>query len=422
VRARRAVGVLVAAVAAALAGCTAHTVPPSDVAFTAATLRASGECGGGELCAFYFEWGPAGGALPNRTPVRYLTGPASSILGERVTGLPAGGLVDYRLCGSSNLGDFKCVGEDGTSATRQRFRVASPPPAKYAPPALAAPTTIRPTCGDDGVAYPHDGGGDGLSPDKDYVVDLGGQRLECSLWIVGGRNVVVRNGEIWIPKRGDARAADAVASTHYGLYLKDQTGQAFATELLIDGDDMVTPIALNERFGATVTVERVRAANMRSHYAGAAALAAAHGDCIQSYAGPNVLRVDLYTCLTDYFGLQLSPWEYVRTEATWPDSMSFDDVNFRHGYRPNRIRYQLWRGRGNRSKAWPATFANVYLERNEDGNAGRCATQYDDPRNPWVGADHRGGWRLDNDDCADWPAFVAAPAPITGDFVDQGVP
>jgi hypothetical protein len=282
VRARRAVGVLVAAVATALAGCTAHTVPPSDVAFTAATLRASGECGGGELCAFYFEWGPAGGALPNRTPVRYLTGPASSILGERVTGLPAGGLVDYRLSGSSNLGDFKCVGEDGTSATRQRFRVASPPPAKYAPPALAAPMTIRPTCGDDGMAYPHDGGGDGLSPDKDYIVDLGGQRLECSLWIVGGRNVVVRDGEIWIPRRGDARATDAVASTHY----EDQTGQAFATELLIDGDDTVTPMALNERPGATVTAERVRAANMRSHYAGAAALAAAASTATASRATP----------------------------------------------------------------------------------------------------------------------------------------
>jgi hypothetical protein len=423
VRARRAAALLLVAAAGALSACSAHTVPPSDVAFTSATLRASGDCASGELCIYYFEWGPAGGAsLPNHTPLRYLTGPTSAVFGERVTGLPAGALVDYRLCGSSNLSDFQCVGEDGTSASRQRFRVASPPSARYSAPALAAPTTIRPSCGGDGLAYPHDGSSDGLSPGKDYVVDLGRRRLACSLWIVGGRNVVVRNGEIWIPGRGDSRSASADAATHYGLYLKDQTGEAFATRLLIDGEDMVIPIALNERLGATVTIERVRAANMRSHYAGETTLAAAHGDCLQSYAGPNVLRVDLYTCLTDYFGLQLSPWEYVRTEATWPDSMTFNNVNFRHGYAPNRIRYQLWRGRGSRSQAWPMTFSGVYLERNEDGARGRCATQYDDPGNPRVDADHRGGWRLKNDDCSDWPAFAAAPAPITGDFVDQAVP
>ncbi len=254
--------------------------------------------------------------------------------------------------------------------------------------------------------------GDGaLAPDRDYIVILPRTPLECTLDVRGGRNVLIKGGEIAIPDLNEAPRDPAL---HRGLYLTGQTGVVHVEGLLMRGAELTAPIVLNEPLGATVQLQRIRAERIFTDYPNWPAL---HADCVQTWSGPRVLRVDGYTCETDYFGLQLSPTEFGDTATTWPESMEFRHMNIRR-WRPDDLtRYMLWRIRTvPRADWWPISFTDVWTDPGYAGagtaTRARCySATYAGPRpNGWSEVAH-------DENCGSWPPFTPTGTPPDGDFV-----
>lgn len=172
-------------------------------------------------------------------------------------------------------------------ADRTRARLAWPPPA------LLDPVVVRPSEADSRLD---------LDPARDYVVRLPSRPLRAGggLWIVGGRNVVVRGGEVAVPLTpgGPDRA--------YGIFAKDQTGTLHVEGVLLRGAGLGVGIALDQGAGATVQLENVRVAVRRRIPADRSI----HPDVVQTWRGPSVLRIDRLTGHTTAQGLNLQPHEY----------------------------------------------------------------------------------------------------------------
>ena len=79
-------------------------------------------------------------------------------------------------------------------------------------------------------------------------------RVAGGLTIAGGRNVVVRGGQVVVPWQG---ARPASGSTRRGLFLTAQTGTVHVEGLRLSGD-LGDGIDLDERLGATVQLENIR--------------------------------------------------------------------------------------------------------------------------------------------------------------------
>lgn len=168
----------------------------------------------------------------------------------------------------------------------------------WAPPALANPTVIDVTSAHHQLI---------LDDRRDYVVRLPAQPLSVAygLSIAGGRNVVIIGGEIDIPYQGQSTPPGAA---RVALYLKDQTGTVHVEGVLFSGGDLSDSIDLDERLGATVQLENLRSQD--NHARDELHFSDAHPDCLQSWGGPAVLRVDHFTCSTECQGFFLHPQQY----------------------------------------------------------------------------------------------------------------
>jgi hypothetical protein len=330
---------------------------------------------------------------------------------ERVTGLLPATRYQYETCTGGGASE-RCRPPDGRFAQTGSFTTRL----RYPPPALHRPETInldgRPSYCEDGSATGADGS---LDNDRDYVIRLPSTPLPCPLDVRGGHDVVIRGGEISIPAQDDTPRNPEL---HRGIYLSNQTGTVHVEGVRVGGEELSAPIVLNENLGATVQLQHIRADRIFTDYPDWRPL---HADCIQTWAGPNVLRVDGYTCTTDYFGLQLSPSQYGDNANTWPDEMEFRHMNFRPWRADDRTRLMFWRTRlASRRAWWPISFDDVWTQPGYEGRGNNARLTCYSARFKASIPQNHGVWQeLSHDqNCSLWPRFSFGQPP-DGDFVKR---
>jgi hypothetical protein len=230
-----------------------------------------------------------------------------------------------------------------------------------------------------------------LDPGRDYIVHLPASGpLPCPLTIGGGHNIVVFAGEVAIPWQNDV--GHEKAANHYGLYLAHNTGEVYIEGVKVGGPDIGTPVVLNEDRGGSVTLQNLRITARGHGYDHPAQYDRYHADCVQTWNGPKVLRVDGLTCDTDNFGFQFQPMQY---RGPAPDLFDIRHVNIFATGSPDSTRYMLWR-----VGDWPIVFQGVILHQ----APGRDCN-----------------WGFAWPSCAAWPPIILGdkiPAPYgSGDFV-----
>ena len=169
-----------------------------------------------------------------------------------------------------------------------------PGPLSWPPPALDRPIEIQVT---------EDRSQLELRPDSDYVVTMPKDaplRAPGGLIIVGGRNVHLIAGAIEVP----SMESSPDPKDRRGLYLKGQTGVVHVEGLSIDGADLTDGINLDQSADATVQFENVLVGTCHGSESGF------HADVLQTWDGPNELRVDGLVGATTYQGLFLSPMTF----------------------------------------------------------------------------------------------------------------
>ncbi|WP_027005102.1 hypothetical protein [Conexibacter woesei] len=212
-------------------------------------------------------------------------------------------------------------GDDGGAHAASRG-----PALAWAPPRLHAPQTIHVTAARAKLK---------LDPRRDYRVVLPRTpvRVAGGLTIAGGRNVVVRGGQVVVPWQG---ARPASGSTRRGLFLTGQTGTVHVEGLRLSGD-LGDGIDLDERLGATVQLENIRVDRVTAR--DTKKFSDTHPDVVQSWAGPKVLRIDRLSAATDYQGFFLLPDQFAKGTTARVDLRHVDLVGSRTSA------YLLWRDR-----------------------------------------------------------------------------
>jgi hypothetical protein len=196
-------------------------------------------------------------------------------------------------------------------------------------PALQAPTLTNPVV----VAVTPENRGLFLDPGLDYIVDLPDTPFTVpgGISIVGGRNVVIRGGEIY---DDTPLASGETTDGAYGLYLEDQTGTIHLEGLWIHGRGIGQALILDESKGATVQVQTSRFAAL--HPVGNDV----HTDGIQTWEGPRQLRLRNVTIRTAGVGIQTQPNTF---ESVAIDRWEYWRVNI---VQTTRDAYALWKDAG----------------------------------------------------------------------------
>ncbi|MGY5882430.1 hypothetical protein [Modestobacter lacusdianchii] len=213
-----------------------------------------------------------------------------------------------------------------TSAATPRGRLT------WAPPRLDAPITVHVSDKNNNLQ---------LRDDRDYVIDMPDASLRAAngLTISGGNDVVLIGGEIQASLRnGTAR----------GLYLKNQTGTIHVEGLRLSGDRATEGINLDQRKGATVQLQNIAVGTVRGSYSGN------HADVLQTWGGPEVLRIDRLDGSTTYQGFFLDPTKF---HDDTPKHFDFRNIVLRDVGRTSA--YLMWQ-----SGDFPITTQNVTVVRN----------------------------------------------------------
>ena len=167
-------------------------------------------------------------------------------------------------------------------------------PAAADPSAPAAALTWAPPQLDDPVTVVLAPGRTSLKLDmaRDYLVRLPATPLDTSdgVSIYGGHDVVLVGGEIRTRGRG--------------LYLRDQTGTVHVEGVRLSGAGATEGINLDQRRGATVQLQNIAVETVTGSYSGT------HADVLQTWAGPELLRVDRLEGSSTYQGLFLDPHKF----------------------------------------------------------------------------------------------------------------
>ncbi|WP_027005105.1 hypothetical protein [Conexibacter woesei] len=239
---------------------------------------------------------------------------------------------------------------DAVAATRSRLT--------WAPPRLVNPITINVTTTNRSLR---------LDAGKDYIVSMPAGALTGGYGVVinGGHNVVLIGGEIDIPWQGDPPPVNS----RRGLYLQNQTGTVHVEGLWIHGADLSEGIDLDERLGATVQIQDVRIDGV--HARDEAGFTDNHPDLIQTWAGPNVLRVDHLSGSSDYQGFFFAPMQY---GTVVPSQFDLRNIDISASYR-NGLPFAgvlLWQ-----STTFPMSVSNLYLV--PDHRKGMWSSQWPTP-------------------------------------------
>ena len=388
-----------------------------QVSYDSALLTGVARCKGPSACSAHYRYRVRGSDRWVRTP------PASdsslrpgdderAVRAQRVTALRPATLYEFEACSSTARGD-RCGPPDGGDPETGRFRTKL----RWRPPRLENPHFIDLDTKPDYCRDTSPTGGNGsLEAGEDYLIRLPSAPLRCPLDVRGGDDVVIKGGEIDIP---DVNESPRNPELHRGLYLTGQTGTVHIEGVRLRGSELSVPIVLNQAEGATVQIQQVRADRIFTDYPNWQPL---HADCVQTWAGPKVLRVDGYTCTTDYFGLQLSPTQYGDDANTWPQLMEFRHMNF-GPWRPDDLtRFMFWRTRTDpRDSWWPMIFDEVWTEPGYGGTG--TETQFTCYSAQFVAPipENDGVWqeKSHDQDCRTWPPFEFGQPP-DGDFVKAG--
>ncbi|WP_299033003.1 hypothetical protein [uncultured Pseudokineococcus sp.] len=184
----------------------------------------------------------------------------------------------------------------------------------WAPPELEDPEVIRITEDDSSLT---------LEDDQDYLLVLPEDEplvVAGGLTVDGGRNVVLVGGEIRVPDGYD----DGL--DRRALYLKEQTGTVHVEGVRMSGP-LSEGINLGQPDGATVQLQNIVVEHVTGERDGH------HADLLQTWAGPERLRVDGLSGSTDYQGVFLDPMDFSDEEPEEFDLRRLRVAGVdRHGY------------------------------------------------------------------------------------------
>ena len=171
-----------------------------------------------------------------------------------------------------------------------------------------------------------------LEADRDYVVRMPSTAFTVpgGISIVGGRNVVIVGGEIY---DNTPIATGEPYDLAYGLYLEGQTGTVHVEGLWIHGRGIAQALVLAQFAGATVQVQSSLLESLHP-------VGYAHTDGIQSWGGPNRLRLRNVTIRTAGVGIQVQPHTF---EAVAIARWEYRRVNV---VQTTKDAYALWKGSG----------------------------------------------------------------------------
>lgn len=177
---------------------------------------------------------------------------------------------------------------DGTPENQAAISQNSVERLRWPPPELVNPEVIQiPAVPSRGVIE--------LDPNRDYIIEMPDQPIRRNMVIVGGRNVVMIGGEIFIPWQ-----SNPTISSRTALKIKDSTGIVHIEGLLLHGDDISEGIQINAP-QATIQLQNIGIFNV--HARDQVNFTDNHPDVIQTYGNVADLRIDRMTGTSDYQGL-----------------------------------------------------------------------------------------------------------------------
>lgn len=164
-------------------------------------------------------------------------------------------------------------------------KAASAPRLTWPPPTLTDPAVIQLTDNDLSLK---------LDDNKDYLLKINGTLNvgDDILSISGGRNVVLIGGRVNAP--GSDRS----------IYLKNQTGTVHIEGVHLTGAGLKEGFNLDQRKGATVQLQNIKVDLVHGSQDGH------HADLIQTWSGPDRLRIDRFDGSTTYQSMMLGPTQY----------------------------------------------------------------------------------------------------------------
>jgi len=244
----------------------------------------------------------------------------------------------------------------------------------FAPPELDDPETVQVTQGDRSLK---------LDLDQDYVVEMPDEPVIGGVSIYGGNDVVLIGGEISVPEKEEED--DSVRA----LYLRDQTGVMHVEGLALTGPGLGEGINLNQQEGGVVQLQNIRVGTVQGERDGH------HADVIQTWSGPQELRIDRLSASSTYQGFFMLPQQFGEQDP--PELFDLRRVDI-EGTEPSA--YLLWRDK----EPWPLQLTDVWLSR-PDGS--------EDPDDLlWPRGDGEGTEAWDD---------VQIGVPPGGPFVPEGV-
>ena len=193
-----------------------------------------------------------------------------------------------------------------------------------------------------------------LDPNQDYRIVMPSRPLAApgGLVIDGGQDNVLVGGHISIPWAGPSPDLSvqqnfiAHINERRGLFISNATGTVHIEGLLIDGEDLTEGIQIRAP-EATVQLQNIRIDYVRAR--DQQDFTDNHPDLIQPWGGVQNLRIDKFTGVTDYQGIQL---ESAMAEI---GGVTIKRTNIRA---MPTARYLMWKG-GN---DYPLEVQNVWVE------------------------------------------------------------
>jgi len=158
----------------------------------------------------------------------------------------------------------------------------------WSPPSLNNPRTIKVKAGGSAAIIK-------LDTHTDYVIEMPNEAVTRAVTLKGGRNVVLKGGEISIPWQGD----NPTIASRTGLKIKGATGTVHIEGLLIHGKDLSEGIQIDAP-QAIIQIQNV--AIMGVHARDQRGFSDNHPDLIQTYGNAKEVRIDKFTGSTDYQG------------------------------------------------------------------------------------------------------------------------
>lgn len=198
-----------------------------------------------------------------------------------------------------------CLFDDGDAPLDQTLTAEAAEKLTWPRPTLTNPTVWRPKSDDARFEWTPT-----FRRDQDVVIKLPTTRpLRHGIGVQGGRNIVIIGGAIHTADAAIAKTPeDAVA-----IKARGWTGEFFVEGLDLVGSDAIN---VDARVNGAVsrrsilTVQNVRAAC----HAGESD--EFHGDCLQTWAGPALIRVDRLTAVGAFQGLMLDPLQDAQAGLT----------------------------------------------------------------------------------------------------------